>query len=107
MSQLGPGPAREVIAELLNGSHFNYVMIGNETDAAAVEHVILTAKGDSKTSTPGAPASPNVPTVAGLHPYVSTAHSAAEGGDAALSGITRATAGPGSRHPFIPTFRRQ
>ncbi len=70
VSQLGPGPAREVIAELLNGSHFNYVMIGNETDAAAVEHVILTAKGDSKTSTPGAPASPNVPTVAGLHPYV-------------------------------------
>src|SRR4029450_4108887 len=49
VSQLGPGPAREVIASLLNGSHFNYVMIGNETDATSVAHVILTAKTDGKT----------------------------------------------------------
>jgi hypothetical protein len=28
VSQLGPAPARDVIASLLNGSHFNYVMVG-------------------------------------------------------------------------------
>jgi hypothetical protein len=70
VSQLGPGPAREVIASLLNGSHFNYVMIGNETDADSVAHVILTAKSDSKTSPTGAPASANAPAVAGFRPYV-------------------------------------
>jgi len=70
VSQLGPGPAREVIASLLNGSHFNYVMIGNETDANSVAHVILTAKSDGKVSPTGAPAGANAPTVAGFRPYV-------------------------------------
>jgi len=70
VSQLGPGPAREVIASLLNGSHFNYVMIGNETDATSVAHVILTAKTDGKTAPGIAPANGNAPTVAGFHPYV-------------------------------------
>jgi hypothetical protein len=70
VSQLGPGPAREVIASLLNGSHFNYVMIGNETDANSVAHVILTAKSDGKVSPTGAPAGSNAPTVAGFRPYV-------------------------------------
>lgn len=70
VSQLGPGPAREVMASLLNGSHFNYVMIGNETDASSVAHVILTAKTDSKTGPAGAPSNPNAPTVAGFRPYV-------------------------------------
>jgi len=70
VSQLGPGPAREVIASLLNGSHFNYLMIGNETDASAVARVILTAKTDGKTAPGGAPANGNAPTVAGFRPYV-------------------------------------
>ncbi len=70
VSLLGPGPAREVIASLLNGSHFNYVMIGNETDANSVAHVILTAKSDGKTNPTGAPASANAPAVAGFRPYV-------------------------------------
>lgn len=46
VSQLGPGPAREVMTALLNGSHFNYVMVGTETNPNAVAHVILTAKTD-------------------------------------------------------------
>jgi hypothetical protein len=70
VSQLGPGPAREVIASLLNGSHFNYVMIGNQTDASSVAHVILTAKSDNKTAPAGAPSNGNAPTVAGFRPYV-------------------------------------
>jgi hypothetical protein len=46
VSQLGPAPARDVMTALLNGSHFNYVMVGTETNPNAVAHVILTAKTD-------------------------------------------------------------
>lgn len=46
VSQLGPAPAREVMAALLNGSHFNYVMVGSEANPDSVAHVILTAKTD-------------------------------------------------------------
>jgi hypothetical protein len=46
VSQLGPAPARDVMAALLNGSHFNYVMVGTETNPDSVAHVILTAKSD-------------------------------------------------------------
>ena len=63
VSQLGPGLPREVIASLLNGSHFNYVMVGNETDANAVSRIVLTAKSD-KGST-GAPSPNGGPAVAG------------------------------------------
>ena len=48
VSELGPGPARDVIAALLNGSHFNYVMVGTETNPNSVARVILTAKSESK-----------------------------------------------------------
>ena len=46
VSQLGPASARDVMTALLNGSHFNYVMVGTETNPNAVAHVILTAKTD-------------------------------------------------------------
>src|SRR5215475_6725126 len=46
VSQLGPAPARDVIASLLNGSHFNYVMVGTENDPNSVARVVLTAKSD-------------------------------------------------------------
>lgn len=46
VSQLGPAPPRDVMTALLNGSHFNYVMVGTETNPDAVAHVILTSKTD-------------------------------------------------------------
>jgi hypothetical protein len=45
VTQLGPGPARDVLAALLNGSHFNYVMVGTPTNPAALDRVILTPNG--------------------------------------------------------------
>lgn len=54
VSELGPGPARDVVAALLNGSHFNYVMVGTETNPNSVARVILTAKTETK-DTPGSP----------------------------------------------------
>jgi hypothetical protein len=52
VAHLGPGAPRDVLAVLLNGSSFNYVMIGSSADPTAVSSVILTSKGgDSQTQT--------------------------------------------------------
>lgn len=42
VTHLGPGPARDVLASLLNGSHFNYVMVGTASNPMALDRVILT-----------------------------------------------------------------
>jgi hypothetical protein len=44
VTHLGPGPAREVVAELLNGSRFNYVLLGSPADASVLTRVVLMAK---------------------------------------------------------------
>jgi hypothetical protein len=44
VTRLGPGPVRDVLAGLLNGSRFNYVMIGSQKDQAALSALLLTAK---------------------------------------------------------------
>jgi hypothetical protein len=44
VTRLGPGPAREVVAELLNGSRFNYVLLGSPADANLLTRVVLVAK---------------------------------------------------------------
>lgn len=46
VTHLGPGPARDVMAELLNGSRFNYVLLGSPEDPAALTRVVLVAKTD-------------------------------------------------------------
>lgn len=48
----GPGPARDVLSSLLNGSHFNYVLLGSASNADALERVILIVK--SSTGEPSA-----------------------------------------------------
>jgi hypothetical protein len=53
VTQLGPAPARDVIAALLNGSHYNYVMVGTEADAQEVARVIVTPKTDKDKSDTG------------------------------------------------------
>jgi hypothetical protein len=49
VTRLGPGSARDVLAELLNGSRFNYVLLGSPLDAGALTRVVLVARteGDS------------------------------------------------------------
>ena len=44
VTHLGPGPAREVVADLLNGSRFNYVLLGSPSDQSALTRVVLVAK---------------------------------------------------------------
>ena len=41
VTHLGPGAPRDVLAVLLNGSSFNYVMVGSSSDPTAVSSVIL------------------------------------------------------------------
>jgi hypothetical protein len=66
VTHLGPGVPRDVLATLLNGSHFNYVMLGSPTDPNKVDRVILTSKAglvpDAGPSPPvGQNGSPPVP----------------------------------------------
>lgn len=44
VGHFGPGPARDVLASMLNGSHFDYVMLGSAANPSAIERVILTSK---------------------------------------------------------------
>lgn len=53
VTNLGPGPAPGVVAELLNGSHFNYVLLGAPSDAKTLTRVVLVAKSGPDTPAPG------------------------------------------------------
>jgi hypothetical protein len=74
VAHLGPGAPRDVLAVLLNGSSFNYVMIGSSANPDAVSSVILTSKGgDGQTQTASSNGfesspSPGGPPMAGAMP---------------------------------------
>jgi hypothetical protein len=58
VTHLGPGPARDVMAELLNGSRFNYVLLGSPEDANTLTRIVLVAKSSAgpANGNPGNPA---------------------------------------------------
>ena len=59
VTRLGPGPARDVLADLLNGSRFNYVMLGAPGNDTALTRVVLVAKGPTDSTPPNqSPARP-------------------------------------------------
>jgi hypothetical protein len=58
VTRLGPGPARDVVAELLNGSRFNYVLLGSAGDDAALTRVVLVAKTGPQSGAQEAQANP-------------------------------------------------
>jgi hypothetical protein len=60
VTAIGPGPARDVLAKLLNGTHFNYVMVGSTADPTVLERVVLTPK-----PAPGSEVAANGPAGAG------------------------------------------
>src|SRR5579884_2369984 len=65
VGRMGPGPARDVLATLLNGSRFNYVMIGSDTDPSAIQRIVLTSKAvpesETAANTPQPQPAPNLP----------------------------------------------
>jgi hypothetical protein len=60
VADLGPAPAAEVLAHLLNGSRFNFLILSSATDPGALDRVILSSRPDG----PMAAASPQLQPVA-------------------------------------------
>jgi hypothetical protein len=58
VTHLGPGPARDVVADLLNGSRFNYVLLGSPDNLAALSRVVLVAKTGSQELSPNSAPNP-------------------------------------------------
>jgi hypothetical protein len=52
--QLGPAPPREVIANLLQGSRYDYVLVGSDTDPNAVRSILITVNSGAPPSPPAA-----------------------------------------------------
>ncbi|MGO9087668.1 MAG: AMIN domain-containing protein [Candidatus Sulfotelmatobacter sp.] len=46
VASLGPGPAPEVLAQLLNGSKFNFLILSAENDPRQLDRVILSPRSD-------------------------------------------------------------
>ncbi len=76
VGMFGPGPSRDVVASLLNGSHFNYVMLGSEANPDQLQHLILTPKGGDG----GAAAPPPQPVEAQNQPDAQPAPDAQDNG---------------------------
>ncbi len=51
VADLGPGQPRDVLASLLNGSHFDYVILGMPDNSGGVQKVILTARQSTPMNT--------------------------------------------------------
>ena len=72
VTHLGPGTPRDVLVSLLNGSSYNYVMLGSSSDPNMISSIILTSKtpgpGDSQTATNVAPNNPPPGVVMPPHP---------------------------------------
>jgi hypothetical protein len=60
-AQLGPGNPRDVLASLLQGSRFDYIVIGSPTDPDALSEVILTPHAGSGGAAPGNEAANQLP----------------------------------------------
>jgi hypothetical protein len=81
VTHLGPGPARDVVAELLNGSRFNYVLLGSPSDDTALTRVVLVAKTGPQEIAPN-PAVPGTPPVESQAVSMPEQESAAEANEA-------------------------
>ena len=46
IANLGPAPARDVLTALLNGSRFNFILVGSDRDATQLKSVILSTRGE-------------------------------------------------------------
>jgi hypothetical protein len=54
VARLGPGTPKDVLAALLNGSKFNYVILGEANQSGGVQRVILLSKTTSSGASSGA-----------------------------------------------------
>jgi hypothetical protein len=61
VATLGPGQPKDVLASLLNGSKFNYVILGEANKPGSVQKVILMASAGASAGTSVATAAQNMP----------------------------------------------
>lgn len=61
-AHMGPGPIQQVLARLLNGSSFNFVMVGSETNPGQLQSLVLTPRVGGPPSMPAnvPPSQPSV-----------------------------------------------
>lgn len=52
VGQFGPGAPRDVMAQLLNGSHYDYVLLGSPADPGALNKIMLMAKASGPEPSP-------------------------------------------------------
>ena len=57
VGQFGPGAPRDVMAQLLNGSHYDYVLLGSAADPHALNKIVLMAKSNGPEPAPNPQAS--------------------------------------------------
>jgi hypothetical protein len=74
VANIGPAPAREVLAALLNGSRFNFIMVGSDRDPGQLKSVILTTRGEGVSQpviySPASPVAQAMPEPEPLQPPV-------------------------------------
>jgi len=54
-ADIGPGPAAEVLAHLLNGSRFNFLILNSASDARVLDRVILSPRAEGATARASVP----------------------------------------------------
>ena len=57
-TRLGPGRPREVLTALLDGSHFNYILLGSSRDPGEVRRLILTSRSGGSAAAAGSESPP-------------------------------------------------
>ncbi len=65
---LGPAAPRDVVAKLLDGSHYNFILVGADGDISKLGRVILSLRSAGNTSTEAQPVSPEPVPVAAMQP---------------------------------------
>src|SRR6266567_6727187 len=58
VGRFGPGAPRDVMAQLLNGSHYDYVLLGSPADPGALKKVVLIARASGPDPAPQQPGGP-------------------------------------------------
>jgi hypothetical protein len=69
-ASLGPAAPRDVVAKLLDGSHYNYIILGADNDINKLERVILSPKSAGNMSADSQPIAPQPVPVAAMQPEV-------------------------------------
>ena len=103
---LGPGPARRVLRDLLDGTEFNYVIQAADNDEDGIRSILLTQR--SKAGSPvGASSAPEIAgsrrSIRGINGATATATEGTDAENPATAEAAAAAPGPTNGTPSAPT----